>query len=266
MEDNQNHISKEPSIAAFFDVDNTIIRGASAFHLAKALYRRGFFRKRDIFQFFLGQLRYRIFGESNDQINELKNRALYLMKGHPVAEVLAVGEDVYDQVLQHRIYPGTKKILDKHLSLGHEVWLITATPVEIGELIARRLGATGALASQAEHEEGVYTGFMNGNMMHGLEKSKAVKSLASERDINLKLSYAYGDSMNDRTLLESVGNPCAINPDGRLRKLAKQKSWPVVDFSKRRKIARGSIKSASVAGGIWVTLKSFQAMRKKRKK
>src|SRR5699024_848017 len=149
-------------VAAFFDVDNTIIRGASSFHLAIGLYKREFFRVRDLLFASVQQLRYVLVGEDNDQIGSVRDRALLVIKGHSVAEVTAIGEEVYEQALVSRIFPGTRKILDAHLAAGHEVWLITAAPVEIGALIAQRLGATGALGSVAEHVDGIYTGRLVG--------------------------------------------------------------------------------------------------------
>ena len=172
-----------PRTGAFFDVDNTIIRGASAFHLAKGLYLRGFFRKRDLLRFGLHQLRYLTFGENKKQIDEVRQRALEIMTGHSVAEVTAIAEDVYDEVLLLRIYPGTQRLLDEHIAAGHSVWLVTATPREIGEIIARRLGATGALGTVAEHKDGYYTGRLVGDMLHGRAKAEAVRAIAaSPRD------------------------------------------------------------------------------------
>ena len=243
-----------PVVAAFFDVDNTIIRGASAFHLGLALYRRGFFRKRDIWIFGFQQAKYVLMGENNESIATTRNRALSVMQGHSVAEVVSVGEDVYDQVLANRIYPGTQRLLDQHLAAGHEVWLITATPSEVGDLIARRLGVSGALATVVEHEGGYYTGRLVGQMMHGQAKSVAAKTLAAERGIDLAASFAYGDSLNDVPLLNTVGNPCAINPDTRLRKHAQESGWPTRDFRGKRRAAKSSIKTASWAGLAWVTI------------
>lgn len=238
-------------VAAFFDVDNTIIRGASSFYLARALWRRGFFRKRDIVNFAFQQARYLTFGESNQQIDEVRSRALFLMTGHSVAEVVAIGEEVYDQVLSQRIFPGTQKLLDAHLAAGHQVWLVTATPVEIGDLIARRLGATGALGTVAEHANGFYTGHLVGDMMHGTAKANAVQVLAADLDLDLESSSAYGDSMNDVPLLSTVGNPCAINPDPRLRKHSKTIGWPIREFRGKRRAAKRGVKTASWAGLAW---------------
>ncbi len=253
-----------PTVAAFFDVDNTIIRGASAFHLAKALYRRGFFRTRDIIVFGIKQLRYVMFGENKNDIDQIRSRALSLMKGHSVAEVIAVGEEVYDQVLANRIYPGTKKLLDQHIAAGHQVWLVTATPTEVGSLIARRLGATGALATNAESHEGYYTGRLVGDMMHGNAKSAAVRALSAEYAIDLNQSFAYGDSTNDIPLLNTVGNPCAINPDARLRKHAQEVGWPTRDFRGKRKAAKRSLTTASWTGGAWVLALVIKRLLKRR--
>ena len=241
----------ERTAAAFFDVDNTIIRGASAFHLARALRRRGFFRYRDIGRAALHNARYQMLGENRAQIDEIRSRALSIMTGHSVAEVVAVGEEVYDQVLSLRIFPGTLELLDDHLAAGRQVWLVTATPVEIGSLIARRLSATGCLGTVAEHRDGFYTGRLVGDMLHGEAKASAIRALAERESLDLSASYAYGDSINDLPILSAVGHPCAINPDARLRRHAQQAGWPIREFRGRRRAAKRGIKTASWAGLAW---------------
>lgn len=249
-------------VAAFFDVDNTIIRGASAFHLAVGLYRRGFFRKRDIVRFAWQQTRYRIFGEDRRQIDEVRARALDIVRGHSVAEVTAIAEDVYDEVLSLRIYPGTRALLDAHLEAGHAVWLVTATPVEIGELIARRLGTSGALGTVAEHEDGFYTGRLVGDLLHGQAKASAVRALAEREGYDLEQCHAYGDSTNDVAILSTVGHPCAINPDARLRRHAAEVGWPVREFRNRRTQARRGVNAASLAGLAWAVAVVARSVRR----
>jgi len=239
--------------AAFFDVDNTIIRGASAFHLARALYRRRFFGTADLVRFALIQAKYLVFGESRTQIESVRSRALSLIAGRSVAEITAVGEEVYDTVLELRIFPGTKRLLDEHIAAGDQVWLVTATPVEIGGLIARRLGATGCLGSVGEHSGGYYTGRLVGDLMHGEAKGAAVRELADREGIDLSASYAYGDSLNDLPMMRSVGHPCPINPDVRLRRHAKDVGWPIREFRGRgQRVARRGVRTASWAGAAWV--------------
>ena len=148
------------------------------------------------------------------------------------------------------------------LASGHQVWLVTATPIEIGELIARRLGATGALGTVAEHEDGFYTGRLVGDMLHGRAKAAAVTALAEREGVDLDRSYAYGDSTNDVPILSTVGNPCAINPDKRLRRHAAAVGWPVREFRNRRRNARRGINAATAAGVAWALSLVWRAVRR----
>lgn len=237
--------------AAFFDVDNTIVRGASSFHMARGLRRRGFFTTRDIARFAVHTARYVTMGENADAIDRLRERALALISGHSVDDVTAVAEQVYDEVLHDRIYPGTKALLDAHVAAGHQVWLVTASPVEIGDLLARRLGATGCIGTCAEHRAGVYTGRLVGDLMHGRAKADAVRRLAEREGVDLEQSYAYGDSANDVAILSAVGHPVAINPDPHLRRHARAAGWATHDFRDRRRNARRGASVASAAGLAW---------------
>jgi len=249
-----------PAVAAFFDVDNTVIRGASAFHIARGLKQRGYFRNRDIVRFGWEQLKYLIFGESNEQMETIKAEALSIIKGWSVAQMAQIGEEIYDEVLALRIFPGTKSLIDEHRAQGHQVWFVTASPVEIGRLIARRLGATGALGTVAEHRGGYYTGRLVGDFMHGEAKAVAVRNLAQTQGLRVEECFAYGDSMNDAPMLAAVGHPCAINPDGRLRRHAKRRGWPIHDFRGRNPNGRRSIVRASTSGFVWVVMKVVRAL------
>lgn len=255
----------ERTVAAFFDVDNTLIRGASAYHLARELYRREFFRARDIV--FAGRhaLTYTLFGETVPRVEAVRTRALAAIKGHDVAEVVSVGEEVYSNVLEPRVVAGTLKILQDHLDAGHEVWLVTATPIELSDHIAARLGATGSLGTQAEHIDGVYTGHLSAPFLHGPVKAEAIEALARERNIDLAASFAYGDSLNDVPLLAAVGNPVAINPEPRLRAYAKKRGWQIRAFKQSRRrlmtgIGRG-VQSASLAGLLWAGAAVVKSLR-----
>jgi HAD superfamily hydrolase (TIGR01490 family) len=241
-------------VAAFFDVDNTIIRGASAFHIARGLKRRGYFRNRDLIRFGWEQLKYLVFGESPDQMTSVRTEALSIIKGWSVAEMAAIGEEVYDEILAMRIFPGTKALIDEHRAQGHEVWFVTASPLEIGRLIARRLKATGALGTIAEHKGGFYTGSLVGDLMHGEAKAVAVRELAARKNLDLTRSFAYGDSMNDVPMLSVVGHGCAINPDSRLRRHAKRHGWPIKEFRGRNPQGRRTIVRASLTGFVWIAM------------
>jgi HAD superfamily hydrolase (TIGR01490 family) len=250
--------------AAFFDVDNTIIRGVSAYHIVRELYRRDFFSLGDIVVFAGHAVGYFLLGENRRQIDDVRERALRTIVGHSVAEIVAVAEEVYDEVLDTKVFPGAREILDRHLAHGDQVWLVTAGPVEIGDLIARRLGATGAVGTVAEERDGYYTGRLVGDMMHGATKARAALLIAEREGFDPADCWAYGDSANDIPMLSTVGHPCAINPEPRLRRHCAAAGWPVLDFRRRRSSMRRKLgRTAGTAGAAWATAVTVRFVRRR---
>lgn len=243
-------VPPDPSAGAFFDLDNTFLQGASIFYLARGLYRRRMFTLRDILRFAWKQTQFLLVGENLNHVAEIREQALSFVAGHSVAELRAVGEEVFDELLESKIWPGTHALARLHLDAGQRVWLITATPIEVAEVIARRLGLTGALGTVAEHVDGIYTGRLVGDPMHGPVKAAAVRALAEVEGLDLERCAAYSDSSNDIPLLEVVGHPCAVNPDHKLRAHAKANGWVVHDYRTGRKAAKIAIPAAAIAGGL----------------
>jgi phosphoserine phosphatase len=137
---------------------------------------------------------------------------------------------------------------------GDEVWLVTASPEDFANLIAERLGFTGAIGTKAEIKDGKYTGNLTGKLLHGKEKAIAIEEMARTRNIDLKECFAYSDSHNDLPLLSAVGNPRAINPDAKLRIMAFSQGWPVHDFRRLRWLNRVIGPIVSRFAGFWVYL------------
>ena len=224
---------------AFFDVDNTLLKGSTLFFLGRGMYQRGFFTKKDISAFVLANLRYRLTGKENkDEITRFQNAACEFIKGHNVIEIEKIGQEIYEEYVSPAIWQGTVEIAQEHLSKSEEVWLVTATPLDMASLIVKRLGFTGALGTKAEIENGVYTGKMIGNLLHGREKALAVVELANQNGFSLENCYGYSDSHHDIPLLEAVGNPRVINPDALLRIRAFRDNWPVYDFRRARRVKK----------------------------
>lgn len=243
----------DPQSAAFFDVDNTVMQGASIFYLARGLYRRKFFTTRDLLGAMWKQTYFRVAGvEDPEHVADARNSALAFIAGHTVAELEEIGEEIFDEAMAHRIWPGTRALAQLHLDQGQRVWLVTAAPIEIARLIARRLGLTGALGTVAEHVDGVYTGHLVGDMLHGPAKAEAIKALAEREGLDLEQCSAYSDSFNDLPMLGLVGDPCAINPDPRLRSYARERGWRIRDYRTGRKAARVGLVAGSAATGAAV--------------
>ena len=241
----------EPEVAAFFDVDNTLMQGASIFHLARGLYRRRFFTSREIASAAWKQAKFRAIGsEDPDDVAHAQASALAFIEGHTVLELEQLGEEIFDEAMATRIWPGTRALAQLHLDQGQRVWLVTAAPVEIAGIIARRLGLTGALGTVAEDVDGVYTGRLVGGMLHGPAKAEAVAALAEREGLDLARCSAYSDSANDLPMLTLVGNACAINPDARLRAHAKRQGWRIYDYRTGRKAARAGLVTGTIAGGV----------------
>jgi HAD superfamily hydrolase (TIGR01490 family) len=254
----------DPVAAAFFDVDNTIMQGASIFHLARGLHRRDFFTTRDILAAAWKQAYFRVVGvEDPEHVAETRASALAFIKGHPVSELEALSEEIFDEGMAHRIWPGTRALAQLHLDQGQRVWLVTAAPVEIARIIARRLGLTGALGTVSEAVDGVYTGRLVGDMLHGPAKAEAVRALAEREKLDLGLCSAYSDSYNDLPMLSLVGDPCVINPDSRLRDHARAHGWRIRDYRTGRKAARVGLLTAALAGAATGGAAAAVAVRRK---
>ena len=226
------------SRAAFFDVDNTLIKGSVLFQAGAGLIRHGLVTRRQVGRHAAQHLGYRWRGERADQLGELRDRALTFGAGLDVTEVVRLGEMVFDERLAGRIFDGTQRLVDRHLAVGDQVWLATGAPIELADILARRLGLTGALGSVGEVSDGKWTGRLVGDLLHGPAKAAAVIRLADDRGYDLVQCVAYSDSINDLPLLEAVGSPHAVNPDRALRRIAVERAWPVHDFRARGRLTR----------------------------
>ncbi|MFC3985036.1 HAD family hydrolase [Streptosporangium jomthongense] len=241
----------DPSSAAFFDVDNTMMRGASIYHFARGLASRGLFTTKDLLRFALGQVIFRVRGDENpDHIAKARETALAFVAGSKVEEIVRLGEEIYDEVMADRIWAGTRALAQGHLDAGRRVWLVTATPVELARVIAQRLGLTGALGTVAETRDGVYTGRLVGDLLHGPAKAAAVRALARREGLDLDRCSAYSDSANDLPLLSLVGHATAVNPDAELRDYARENGWDIRDFRTGRKATMIGLPIAAGAGAV----------------
>ena len=138
--------------------------------------------------------------------------------------------------------------IEWHQSQNHRVFLVSGTLAPLARCVANRLpGNVQVLATELAigvtpeklEEVNVYrknprrpiwTGQVSGEHMVGLAKSRALQGLAARHEFDLSKCYAYGDSWADRAMLETVGFPAAVNPCGALARLAKKRGWPVSDW------------------------------------
>jgi len=244
-------VPPDPGAAAFFDVDNTMMQGASIYWFARGLASRKYFTVGDLARFGLQQLRFRVLAsEHAGDMAQAKDAALAFVEGWRVEDMERLCEEIFDELMAERIWSGSRALAQLHLDAGQRVWLVTAAPVELGRLIARRLGLTGALGTVAEIRDGAYTGRLVGDLMHGPAKAAAIRALAGAEGLDLARCSAYSDSANDIPMLSTVGNPVAVNPDSALRRQARLQGWEVRDFRTGRKAARIAVPAALVTGMV----------------
>lgn len=249
-------IPQHATAAAFFDVDNTLIQGNSLIALGYQLFKRGFLSLGEIFPYLVAQVRYRVFGaELPDAIAQGREKALSFVRGWSVQELRDLCAELVDAHLIAKTYAGTRELAAMHIAAGEQVWLVSATPVQVGQILAERLGFTGALGTVAEEEDGTFTGRLVGDILHGPGKAHAVEALARAQGLNLEECTAYSDSSNDIPMLSMVGTPVAINPDSALRKHAAKQGWLIRDYRPVRRLffsVLAPVGAAAAVGGALV--------------
>lgn len=244
-------IPVDTGAAAFFDVDNTLIQGSSLILLAEELAKRRYISLRELAPALVKQLRYRLSGSENPtDIAAGREQALAIVKGKSVAELKSLCNDIVDRHMLTKTYSATIELASMHIAAGQQVWLVSATPVQIGQALAERLGFTGALGTVAEEEDGEFTGRLVGDILHGPGKQHAVAALAAIQQLDLERCTAYSDSINDLPMLEMVGSPVAINPDRKLRRHAKERGWTIRDYRPVRRLARSYLAPAAVVAAV----------------
>ncbi|RUQ13771.1 HAD-IB family hydrolase [Corynebacterium genitalium] len=246
-------VPQDTEAAAFFDVDNTLIQGSSLILLAQGLFKKRFITLSELAPALRKQIRYRVSGSENaDDIAEGREQALAIVKGKSVEELKQACREIVDNRMLQKSYADTIELASMHLAAGQQVWLVSATPVQIGQALAETLGFTGALGTVAEEEDGKFTGRLVGDILHGPGKKHAVAALAALQQLDLSKCTAYSDSVNDLPMLNMVGSPVAVNPDRALRKHAKAQGWAVRDYRSVRRVMRaGVVPAVLAAAGMW---------------
>ncbi len=221
----------EPRIAVFFDLDRTIIEGSSISQFGWAAWRAGLIDLQHVRSELGRALFFNILGEAGDVSQRTIPKLLETIKGRRQSELMELREPLVRKMLE-AARPETLRLLRLHARMARDCYLVSASAIEIVRPLADELGFAGAIATEAEVMDGVYTGRLAAPFRHGTEKANAIKQLAAEKDYDVTLSFAYCDSYNDLAMLELVGIPIAVNPDRRLADVAYERGWPVVQFAK----------------------------------
>jgi HAD superfamily hydrolase (TIGR01490 family) len=223
--------------AAFFDLDRTLISGASAFPFGVEAWRQGLATRGDILKWTMAALSFLIAGDKGDGVSmDIRGEFLARIEGASVSDLDQIGQAILPK-LATRVRPESRKLVAMHHDTGRDTWIVSASPHAIVEPLAASLGMTGAIGTEGEIVDGRFTGRLGGPFIYGPGKAEAIEKLASDRGYDLALSYAYSDSISDLPMMELVGHPVAVNPDSELTAIARERGWPVVIFARKTKRA-----------------------------
>ena len=216
--------------AAFFDLDRTLIRRSSALALAGSFQERGLIGRTQLAKAAAWQILFAARGAGAETVRKAAEDGLMLLKDLEVEEMRALVSEAMEPALKPLVFREPLDLVARHRERGERVYIVSAALQEIVDALADELGFDGAVGSICEVVDGRYTG-RSLRACHGPGKADAVRELAAAEDIELERSTAYSDSHTDLPFLEAVGNPVAVNPDRELRRIARDRGWPILAFS-----------------------------------
>ena len=217
--------------AAFFDLDRTLLRRSSALALAGSFRRHGVIGRGQLAKAAAWQLLFAARGAGAETVRKASEDGMMILKGFRVEDLRTMVASAMEPVLKPLVYSEPLELVARHRGRGEPVYIVSATLQEIVEELARELGFDGALGSTCEIVDGTYTG-VSLRPCHGLGKAAAVRELAEREGIDLAVSTAYSDSHTDLPFLEVVGHPVVVNPDRELARIAAERGWQVLQFTK----------------------------------
>lgn len=213
-----------PRVAAFFDVDHTLLAVNSGRKWIEHLRRTGQLSTRKLLRSLLWLARYRL---ALLDLEAVTAEAAKDWAGRPVAALEAEVGAWFEAEIVRWICPEGQARITRHQQDGHVVALLTSATRFSVEPLARRLGVAHVLCTRLEEVAGALTGRHVAPACAGPGKVAHAERFAADHAIDLSRSYFYTDSYSDLPMLECVGLPRVINPDPRLRRLARARGWPL---------------------------------------
>ena len=154
--------------------------------------------------------------------------------GRTEEELLALGEELFTKEIGGSLFHSAWRLVRAHLNQGHTVVVATsATRLQVAPM-AREMGIEHVLCTELEYEGGVLTGRVAGRTLWGDGKRAAIMAFAAGHGVDLAQSHAYANGDEDGPLLRAVGHPHPVNPEPVLAAEAEQRSWPALEFQRKR--------------------------------
>lgn len=223
-----------PKIGAFFDLDGTLVAGFTAVILTQERLRRRDMGVGELLSMVQAGLNHTL---GRIEFEDLIGKAAAALTGRLLDDLDEVGERLFAQRIESRIYPEMRELVRAHVARGHTVVLSSSALTIQVNPVARFLGIVNTLTNKFEtNEDGLLTGAVVKPILWGPGKAAAVQRFAAENDIDLKDSYFYADGDEDVALMYLVGNPRPTNPEGKMAAVAKRRGWPILRFNSRSSV------------------------------
>ncbi|HEX3787597.1 MAG TPA: HAD family hydrolase [Pseudonocardiaceae bacterium] len=217
-------------VAAFFDLDKTIIAKSSTLAFSRRFRQEGLINRRAALRSAYAQFVFMQAGADAEQMDRMREHLTRLAAGWDVEQVRSIVEETLHDIVDPLVYAEATELINTHREQGHDVVVVSASGEEIVTPIAAMVGATHSIGTRMVVADGRYTGEI-GFYCYGENKALAITELAEEKGYLLAECHAYTDSNTDLPMLEVVGHPTAVNPNRPLRKVAIARDWPVLSFS-----------------------------------
>jgi HAD superfamily hydrolase (TIGR01490 family) len=264
----------KPRVAAFFDLDKTVIAKSSTLAFSRPFFQEGLINRRAVLKSAYAQFVFMLAGADADQMDRMRAHITSLCTGWDVEQVNAIVEETLHDIVDPLVYKEATELIAEHKEQGHDIVVLSASGEEVVAPIAKLLGATHYAGTRMVVSDGRYTGEV-AFYCSAENKAAMARELAVEYGYVLAECHAYSDSATDLPLLESVGHPTVVNPDRNLRKEAVQRGWPSLAFehpiSLRARIptpsgaavtaAAVSMGAVAAAGAAWYGLRYWRRHR-----
>lgn len=215
-------------LAAFFDLDHTVLIRSSAALWARFEHREGRMSTGQLLRLAWWTLQYRL---AAIDMAVVTRRLAAEMRGQREAELVARSDRWFKEMVEPCIAEGAVARINAHLAQGHVVALLTASTPYVSAPVARALGLDERyICTRLEVRDGVFTGRCVEPVCYGPGKVHWARIFCAEHGLTMEHSYFYTDSYTDLAMLEAVAHPVAVNPDARLRRYAERAGWPVERF------------------------------------
>ncbi len=243
--------------AAFFDLDKTIIAKSSTLAFSRSFYQGGLISRRSVLRSAYAQFVYLFGSVDHDQMEQMRRYLSELSSGWDVQTVKNIVAETLHHIVDPLVYDEAVHLIEHHHAQGRDVVIVSTSGAEVVEPIGAMLGADRVIATRMVQVEGRYSGDID-FYAYADNKAAAIRELAAADGYDLASCYAYSDSVTDLPMLEAVGHPHAVNPDRLLRRTARERDWPVLDFSRPVQLRRrvpfgtgpGTLAAAAVVAGI----------------